>query len=154
MSILAPISYGKNIFRGAKKYLSFLLTSHITLWSVSLISTATIFQPPLNALQLLWINVFLDIAAVIAIATGPPIDELLKTQPYNLSDQMLNPKMRIKIIWLSAYQITALLSILFYSEVLLNLPFKWDTASWTEDNNSPSNKTIVFTIIMQSYVLM
>jgi magnesium-transporting ATPase (P-type) len=79
MSILAPISYGKNIFRGAKKYLSFLLTSHITLWSVSLISTATIFQPPLNALQLLWINAFLDIAAVIAIATGPPIDELLKT---------------------------------------------------------------------------
>lgn len=30
-SILHPISYGKNIFRGAMKYLSFLFTSHLTL---------------------------------------------------------------------------------------------------------------------------
>lgn len=42
-SILAPISYGKNIFRGAKKYLQFLLTSHVTLQLISLISTAVIF---------------------------------------------------------------------------------------------------------------
>jgi len=35
-------------------------------------------------MQLLWINVFLDIAAVIAIATGAPIDSLMLTPPYNI----------------------------------------------------------------------
>lgn len=76
-SILAPISYGKNVFRSVRKYLSFLLTSHITLHMISLISTATIYQPPFNAMQLLWINVFLDIAAVVAIASGNPVESLL-----------------------------------------------------------------------------
>jgi len=42
-SIMTPISYGKNVFRNAKKYLSFLLTSLLTLLIVCLISTATIY---------------------------------------------------------------------------------------------------------------
>ena len=42
-SILAPISYGKNVIRSVKKYLTFLLTSHLTLHTISLLSTATIF---------------------------------------------------------------------------------------------------------------
>ena len=49
-SILGPISYGKNIFRGIGKYLQFLISAHITLQAVCLISTAVIFQPPINAL--------------------------------------------------------------------------------------------------------
>jgi len=42
-SILAPISYGKNVIRSVKKYLSFLITSHITLHAIFLISAATIY---------------------------------------------------------------------------------------------------------------
>jgi len=73
VSIMAPISYGKNVYRNSKKYMSFLLSSLLTLLIVCLISTTIIYQPPFNAMQLLWINVFLDIAAVVAITTGPPI---------------------------------------------------------------------------------
>ena len=42
-SIMNPISYGKNVYRNAKKYLSFLLTSLLTLLIVCLISTAIIY---------------------------------------------------------------------------------------------------------------
>jgi magnesium-transporting ATPase (P-type) len=42
-SIMVPIKYGKNVFRNAKKYLSFLLTSLLTLLAVCLISTTVIY---------------------------------------------------------------------------------------------------------------
>ncbi len=102
-SILAPISYGKNIFRGAMKYLSFLLTSHITLQAISLLSTAIIYQPPLNAMQLLWINVILDIMSVVAIATGSPIESLMTTGPYNISDKILTNTMFREVLFLAVY---------------------------------------------------
>jgi P-type Ca2+ transporter type 2C len=102
-SILAPISFGKNVIRSVKKYLAFLLTSHITLHTVSLISTAIIFQPPLNAMQLLWINVFLDIAAVVAIASGEPVDQLLETNPYSIKDNILTQEMWREVLSLAFY---------------------------------------------------
>ena len=102
-SILAPISFGKNVIRSVKKYLTFLLTSHITLHLVSLLSTATIYQPPLNAMQLLWINVFLDISAVVAIASGDPVDSLLETDPYSIKDRLLTQEMWREVLLLSLY---------------------------------------------------
>ena len=102
-SILAPISFGKNVIRSVKKYLTFLLTSHITLHSISLLSTAIIHQPPLNAMQLLWINVFLDISAVVAIASGEPVDSLLETDPYSIKDKLLTPEMWGDVLLLSLY---------------------------------------------------
>ena len=102
-SILAPISFGKNVFRSAKKYLQFLLTSHITLQVVSLLSTATIFQPPMTAMQLLWINVMLDVIAVVALSTGHPTSDLLVTNPYNISDKILTRTMFNEVIFVSLF---------------------------------------------------
>lgn len=85
-------------------------------------------------MQLLWINVFLDIAAVVAIATGTPIDSLLLTGPYNISDKILTREMLIEILFLSFYQISMLLSILLMSDSILSLPYTWSTPAWvTED---------------------
>jgi len=40
-------------------------------------------------MQLLWIEIFLDIAAVVAIATSNPVDELLETGPYSIKDKFV-----------------------------------------------------------------
>ena len=57
----------------------------------------------MNAMQLLWINVVLDIVAVVAIATGPPTKELLVTKPYNISDKILTGKMLNEVLFMSFY---------------------------------------------------
>jgi magnesium-transporting ATPase (P-type) len=54
-------------------------------------------------MQLLWINVFLDLAAVIAITTGFPIDSLMKTPPYNIKDKILTDEMKFEIVYLATY---------------------------------------------------
>jgi magnesium-transporting ATPase (P-type) len=117
-------------------------------------------------MQLLWINVFLDIAAVVAITTGPPIKSLLETAPYTKNDGRISLDVVVEILYLSTYQIISLLTILFFSNSLLGLPFRWDSPVWLKPEmlktelyankkvGDPSNKTIVFTMIVHSYVLM
>ncbi len=161
-SILAPISFGKNVFRSAKKYLQFLLTSHITLQVVSLLSTATIFQPPMTAMQLLWINVMLDVIAVVALSTGHPTSDLLVTNPYNISDKILTRTMFNEVIFVSFFQVVCLLILLLLSAPLLGLPYDWSTPTYFDENvdtetetvehafHDATNKTKVFTMMVHS----
>jgi hypothetical protein len=48
-------------------------------------------------------NVFLDISAVVAITTGPPITSLLKTKPYKQTDKIVNHEMIIEVLYLAFY---------------------------------------------------
>ncbi len=54
-------------------------------------------------MQLLWINVILDIMSVVAIATGSPIDSLMTTGPYNISDKILTNTMFREVLFLAVY---------------------------------------------------
>lgn len=54
-------------------------------------------------MELLWINVFLDIAAVVALATDNPIDQLMQEKPYNISDRIITNKLAFEILMLSFY---------------------------------------------------
>jgi magnesium-transporting ATPase (P-type) len=81
-------------------------------------------------MQLLWINVFLDIAAVVAITTGPPINSLLETAPYTKNDGEISKDVVIEILYLSTYQVITLLTLLFFSNSLLGLPYRWDSPAW------------------------
>jgi magnesium-transporting ATPase (P-type) len=54
-------------------------------------------------MQLLWINVFLDISAVVAIASGDPVDSLLETDPYSIKDRLLTQEMWREVLLLSLY---------------------------------------------------
>jgi len=38
-------------------------------------------ESPLNAVQLLWINLIMDTFAAIALSTEPPMEKILKSPP-------------------------------------------------------------------------
>jgi len=38
-------------------------------------------ESPLNAVQLLWVNLIMDTFAAIALSTEPPLEKMLKTVP-------------------------------------------------------------------------
>ena len=71
-----------------------------------------------------------------------------------------------EIIYLAFYQISVVLTILFFSNPLFGLQYTWDTPVWVKSDmlkteiysnrkvGDPSNKTIAFTMIVHSYVLM
>lgn len=71
-----------------------------------------------------------------------------------------------EVISLAVYQVGVLSSILYLSNKLLGLPYLWYSSAWvtpevakldpshTKKAGDPTNKTIVFTMVVHSYVLM
>lgn len=91
---------------------------------------------------------------------------MLESKPYTKNDGDITKDVIKEIFYLSTYQVIALLSILLFSNSLLGLPYRWDSPVWLKPEmlktelysnkkvGDPSNKTIVFTVIVHSYVLM
>ncbi|KAH4007115.1 calcium-transporting ATPase [Parastagonospora nodorum] len=66
-TILNAIEEGKGIFYNIQNFLTFQLSTSAAALSLVLVSTALGFKSPLNAMQILWINIIMD---------GPPAQSL------------------------------------------------------------------------------
>lgn len=55
-------------------------------------------DPPLTAVQMLWVNLIMDTFAALALATEPPSEELLKEQPYKRDDIIVTAVMWRNIV--------------------------------------------------------
>ncbi|KAK5103754.1 High affinity Ca2+/Mn2+ P-type ATPase-like protein [Lithohypha guttulata] len=66
-TILTAIEQGKGIFYNIQNFITFQLSTSVAALSLLLISTALGFKNPLNAMQILWINILMD---------GPPAQSL------------------------------------------------------------------------------
>jgi magnesium-transporting ATPase (P-type) len=70
-------------------------------------------QPPIQAIQMLWINVIMDSMASIAMASEPPNPRVLNRPPINRTANILKPRMVANMLAQSVYQLAALLVIYF-----------------------------------------
>jgi Ca2+-transporting ATPase len=85
---------------------------------------ALIFSdPPLTAVQMLWVNLIMDTFAALALATEPPSDQLLDRQPVSRFEKIVNATMWRNIIGQGVYQIVVLLIMLFFGQDIFGLPF-------------------------------
>ncbi|MCJ1473321.1 High affinity Ca2+/Mn2+ P-type ATPase-like protein [Lambiella insularis] len=66
-TILSAIEEGKGIFYNIQNFITFQLSTSVAALSLVLISTILRFKNPLNAMQILWINILMD---------GPPAQSL------------------------------------------------------------------------------
>jgi len=69
-------------------------------------------DPPLNAVQMLWVNLIMDTMGALALGTEQPTDTLLERPPYRRNAFLLNAPMIRSILVQSAYQLVVLLVIL------------------------------------------
>lgn len=73
-------------------------------------------QSPLNAIQLLWVNLIMDSLAALALATGKPTEELLKRKPQDKNDYLVSRRMVKHIMFNSIWQSIILLAIALAGE--------------------------------------
>jgi Ca2+ transporting ATPase len=45
---------------------------------------------PLNAVQMLWVNLIMDTFAALALATEPPAENILEREPMNKDDAIMS----------------------------------------------------------------
>ena len=63
------MSWGRNVYDSISKFLQFQLTVNIVAVTVAVIGVFALGNSPLQALQMLWVNLIMDTLASLALAT-------------------------------------------------------------------------------------
>merc|ERR1711998_616965 len=108
-SIVKSVKWGRSVFDNIRKFIQFQLTINVVALTVSFASAVyCAFVPPadtkftsfdtekctpLNAIQLLWINLIMDSMGALALATEKPDDSLLDRKPIGKTASLVSYNM-------------------------------------------------------------
>jgi Ca2+-transporting ATPase len=70
-SIHKAIKWGRALFDNVRKFIQFQMTMNLSICFITIIGGLTLGRPPLNIVQMLWVNLIMDVLGAIAIATEP-----------------------------------------------------------------------------------
>ena len=112
-SIVTAAKWGRNVYASIQKFLQFQLTVNIAAVVTALVGAFAYQTSPLAAIQLLWVNLLMDSLASLALASEPPVDELLQKPPVNRTDHMITKRMWANMLGHASYQITVVMVLLF-----------------------------------------
>ena len=76
--------------------------------TITFVSAVGGFEPPLNAVMMLWVNLIMDTMGALALGTEPPSPTLLARRPYKRDASLINRKMWRNILVQSIFQICVL----------------------------------------------
>ncbi|XP_065196137.1 plasma membrane calcium-transporting ATPase 4-like [Sycon ciliatum] len=146
-SIVKAVMWGRNVYDSISKFLQFQLTVNVVAVLVALICVFAIKETPLTAVQLLWVNLIMDSFASLALATEPPVPELLNRKPYGRTKPLITRSIFRSIAGHSIYQITVMLVLVFAGNTLFDI----DNGIGRE-LRAPATQH--FTIVFNVFVLM
>eukprot|EP00475_Leptophrys_vorax_P001529 TRINITY_DN10839_c0_g1_i4.p1 TRINITY_DN10839_c0_g1~~TRINITY_DN10839_c0_g1_i4.p1 ORF type:complete len:975 (+),score=140.04 TRINITY_DN10839_c0_g1_i4:69-2927(+) len=135
-SIVKVVRWGRSVFANIQKFIQFQLTVNIAALVINFIAACTDGHVPLNAVQLLWVNLIMDTLGALALATEPPTDELLEQKPVGRKAPLITNIMWRNILIQSAYQVVVLMTLNYCGVDWFNL----------ENDADPkrTNNTIIF----------
>jgi magnesium-transporting ATPase (P-type) len=121
-SIVKAISWGRSVYDNIRKFLQFQLSVNLVALFLVFISAVVGFDVPLNAVQLLWVNLVMDTMGALALGTELPTPALLKRKPYKRSAMLISRPMMRNIVCQSIFQLILLLVLLFTGAQYFNVP--------------------------------
>uniref|UniRef100_A0A8C4T0W1 Calcium-transporting ATPase n=1 Tax=Erpetoichthys calabaricus TaxID=27687 RepID=A0A8C4T0W1_ERPCA len=97
-TIMYAIEEGKGIYNNIKNFVRFQLSTSIA--ALTLISLATLmnFPNPLNAMQILWINIIMDGPPAQSLGVEPVDKDVIRKPPRNVKDSILTKNLIVKIL--------------------------------------------------------
>ncbi|XP_073782630.1 calcium-transporting ATPase type 2C member 1 isoform X1 [Danio rerio] len=115
-TILSAIEEGKGIYNNIKNFVRFQLSTSIA--ALTLISLATLlnFPTPLNAMQILWINIIMDGPPAQSLGVEPVDWDVIRKPPRNVRDSIITRSLIVKIL-VSAFIIVCGTLFVFWREL-------------------------------------
>ncbi|XP_013600172.1 PREDICTED: calcium-transporting ATPase 8, plasma membrane-type-like [Brassica oleracea var. oleracea] len=123
-SILTVIQWGRSLYTNIQRFVQFRLTVSASALIICVVVAIHSHEIPLNVAQLLWVNLLIDTFGALALASEPPIDNLMRRSPVRKGAPFITKLMWAKFVLQVAYQVTALLLLNFRGESILKLENK------------------------------
>lgn len=111
-SIVKAVKWGRSVFDNIRRFLQFQLTVNIVALTVTLLSAIGGYDPPLNAVMMLWVNLIMDALGALALGTEPPSTSLLSRRPYKRDSSLVSAVMIRNILFQSFFQVMVLMYLL------------------------------------------
>jgi Ca2+-transporting ATPase len=163
-SIVQSVKWGRSVFDNIRKFIQFQLTINVVALTVSFASAVyCAFVPPqdtattsfdtekctpLNAIQLLWINLIMDSMGALALATEEPSADLLKRKPIKPDEGMVSQIMWRNIAVQAIFQLIVLALIMANPEGMGFEIGPYEQAGYTAMFQSRPHYTIIFNVFV------
>ncbi|KAK7791810.1 hypothetical protein R5R35_005115 [Gryllus longicercus] len=130
-TIISAIEEGKGIFYNIRNFVRFQLSTSIAALSLIALSTLIGIPNPLNAMQILWINIIMDGPPAQSLGVEPVDKDVIKQKPRNVKEPMITKSLIVNVL-LSAF--------------IIIIGTLWVFKREMSDNNiTPRDTTMTFT---------
>lgn len=148
-SIVKAIKWGRAVYDAVRKFLQFQLTVNVVALLLVFIAAAAGMPNPINAVQLLWVNLVMDTFGALALATEEPSEVLLERRPYRRTASLISLPMWRNIMCQAVYQLVICLGLLFFGVSLYDIEKNCDDDG---DDCDIGNKYVHTTIIFNAFI--
>lgn len=114
-SVVKVVRWGRSVYANIQKFIQFQLTVNVAALVINVVAAISSGSIPLNAVQLLWVNLIMDTLGALALATEPPTDQLMHRSPVGRREPLVTNIMWRNLLVQALYQITILLALNFGS---------------------------------------
>uniref|UniRef100_A0A5B6ZP87 Calcium-transporting ATPase n=1 Tax=Davidia involucrata TaxID=16924 RepID=A0A5B6ZP87_DAVIN len=142
-SVVKVVRWGRSVYANIQKFIQFQLTVNVAALVINVVAAVSSGDVPLNAVQLLWVNLIMDTLGALALATEPPTDHLMDRPPVGRREPLITNIMWRNLLIQALYQVAVLLVLNFRGRSLLGLE---------HDDRSHANE-VKNTLIFNAFVL-
>uniref|UniRef100_A0A6U4FFK0 Calcium-transporting ATPase n=1 Tax=Phaeomonas parva TaxID=124430 RepID=A0A6U4FFK0_9STRA len=97
-TILPAVEEGKAIYHNIKNFLTFQLSTSVAALSLVSFSTAFGYANPLNAMQILWINIIMDGPPAQSLGVEPVDNTVRKRPPRDMREPIVSRKLLTRVL--------------------------------------------------------
>ncbi|KAJ8899044.1 hypothetical protein K2173_008875 [Erythroxylum novogranatense] len=142
-SVVKVVRWGRSVYANIQKFIQFQVTVNVAALVINVVAAISSGDVPLNAVQLLWVNLIMDTLGALALATEPPTDHLMHRTPVGRREPLITNIMWRNLLIQALYQIAVLLVLNFGGKRILHLNPESNEHATVEKN----------TVIFNAFVL-
>ncbi|XP_030971545.1 calcium-transporting ATPase 9, plasma membrane-type-like [Quercus lobata] len=120
-SVVKVVRWGRSVYANIQKFIQFQLTVNVAALTINVVAAVSSGEVPLNAVQLLWVNLIMDTLGALALATEPPTDHLMHRTPVGRREPLITNIMWRNLLIQAFYQVAVLLVLNFAGLSILRL---------------------------------
>ncbi|THG23244.1 hypothetical protein TEA_026614 [Camellia sinensis var. sinensis] len=147
-TVVKVVRWGRSVYANIQKFIQFQLTVNVAALVINVVAAVSAGDVPLNAVQLLWVNLIMDTLGALALATEPPTDHLMDSPPVGRREPLITNIMWRNLLIQALYQVTVLLILNFQGRSILNLKH------YNLDHATKVKNTLIFNAFVFCQILI
>ncbi|KAJ9557670.1 hypothetical protein OSB04_012284 [Centaurea solstitialis] len=147
-SVVKVVRWGRSVYANIQKFIQFQLTVNVAALVINVVAAISSGDVPLNAVQLLWVNLIMDTLGALALATEPPTDHLMDRTPVGRREPLITNIMWRNLLIQALYQVMVLIVLNFEGIKILNLEHE------SNEHAKKTKNTLIFNAFVFSQVMI